>query len=503
MKLSREHCSNNRIFLALVSLIFIIEWGLYWRRTSAGSISKIVPELSLNEELIFNEKSLLDKQREIVSLLTELNEKDVKINYLRRENLRRGHLLGSYASVLKKERELKLENKNKESNLTSNVDKKKYTDEETDRKVEQVVRITRKGKEADTKVLVDAEKNEYILSSPGEASSQIDKTLLVDIGILISGSAISGAIASAFGQPILLGYLIGGSVIGPGCLGLIQQFVQVETLAQLGATFLLFGLGCEFSVSNLIRVRRVAICGGLIQITAVIALAMGIGAFAGMSVKSSCFLGCVLAMSSTTMVIKGLMESKETNSPMGKVTIGILVMQDIALALILVIMPVIAEGETLGGMILVVIVKLLGMSLITYMCRWIWPICLGALQRSKSQDLLLLGVVTLCIVMTMVTEKMLNSAEVGAFLSGMLVSTAPKDVATKALHLFEPVRDIFAALFFSSIGMLINPSFLIKEAIPVAIMVCGVIVTKVTEIIEHHSKFKCSKKTDMNFIFRS
>jgi len=304
--------------------------------------------------------------------------------------------------------------------------------------------------------------------------------LLEDIGILITASSVCGAIASALGQPILLGYLIGGSVIGPGCLGLIQQFVQVETLAQLGATFLLFGLGCEFSVSNLVRVRRVAILGGILQILVVIGISCLAGtSIAGMSVSSSCFLGCVLAMSSTTMVVKGLMETNEINTAAGKITVGILVMQDICLAIMLAVMPVVSAGGSIERMFMIVLIKLLVMACIILVCRWIWPVCLRALQGSKSQDLFLLGVVTLCVVMTMMTEKVLNSAEVGAFLSGMLINTAPRDLSSKAVHLFEPVRDIFAALFFSSIGMLINPAFLVKQAIAVSILVVGVLIGKV------------------------
>jgi len=155
------------------------------------------------------------------------------------------------------------------------------------------------------------------------------------------------------------------------------------------------------------------------------------------------------------------------------------VLQDICLAVMLAVMPVVSAGGSVERMFMIVLVKLLVMACIILVCRWMWPVCLRVLQRSKSQDLFLLGVVTLCVVMTMMTEKVLNSAEVGAFLSGMLINTAPRDLASKAVHLFEPVRDIFAALFFSSIGMLINPAFLIKQAAAVSFLVVGVLVAKV------------------------
>mmetsp|Transcript_10002 Transcript_10002/g.24625 ORF Transcript_10002/g.24625 Transcript_10002/m.24625 type:complete len:659 (-) Transcript_10002:281-2257(-) len=480
---------TNAVFALLILLIFSAEWWIYREEVAGDGTTKTKVQdrnflkhpMSMPEELVVLEKTVLDKQKEIITLLTEINEMDVKMNYLRRENKKMNKLLGSYKSVLKKERALKEESKSKESHLAQSIDKNKYSEQETDSKVEQVVRIVKKGKEkADTKVLVDSDKNEYILSSPNQPSSQaIDKTLLVDIGVLITASAISGAIASALGQPILLGYLIGGSVIGPGCLGLIQQFVQVETLAQLGATFLLFGLGVEFSFANLVSFRRVAVFGGSLQILGIIAVVYVTGTFVGMEFNSSIFLGCVLAMSSTTMCVKGLMERNLINSTGGKCTVGILVMQDIALAFILAVLPVIAAGGSIHGMAIAVVAKLLAMATITLFCRRLWPVILSVLQKSGSPDLLLLGVVSLCVVMTMVTEKVLNAAEVGAFLSGMLINTAPPDVAKKALHLFEPVRDIFGALFFSSIGMLINPKFLVKQALPVSFLVVGVLVAKI------------------------
>jgi len=435
--------------------------------------------MTLREELLVLERGLLEKQKEIVKLLTDMNERDVKINYLHRENLKMTHLLGSYKSVLRKAREEKKIEMGKETNLTKQIDQVKYSEDKTEKKVEQVVRITKKG-QTDTKVLVDSEKNEYILSLPNQASSQaIDETLLIDIGILVIASAVSGVIASALGQPILLGYLIGGSLIGPGCFGLIQQFVQVETLAQLGATFLLFGLGVEFSVTNLVRCWRVAIIGGIMQILFVISMSSLLGyLFAGLPPTSGAFLGSVLAMSSTTMVIKGLMETNEMNTPSGQVQVGILVMQDIALAVMLSVLPVMSSSGSIQSMVLILGGKILGMSLVVIVSRKIWPLSLAILQQRKSHDLLLLGVVSLCVVMTMITEEVLNSAEVGAFIAGMLINTAPKDLATKALHLFEPVRDIFSALFFSSIGMVINPSFLMSEAQSIAIMVGGTLVLK-------------------------
>lgn len=469
-------------FAVLVIVVCALElWAVqrHSGRRSAGARAGVGAKIG--SEALDLERTLLTQQKEVTGLLRELNSRDLQINYLNRRNAETGRLLGSYRTALERSQEQTARSKASESELTGNVNKRKYSSDDTDIKVERVVRITKKGLNNDTRVLVDAQKNEYILSAPHAPSSQeIDETFLTDLGVLITASAVSGLLAARLGQPIMLGYLVGGMAIGPGGFGLIQQYVQVETLAQLGATFLLFGLGVEFKWGDLAKVRGVAIGGGaaamagmVISTCCICTLALGITRLSG------AFFGCILAMSSTTMAVRALMESNETTSLHGRITVGFLVVQDIALAAVLSLMPILSDQESNAGQKVAQVMAKLALTVaVVAVCSRVWPRLLTMLHSAPSHDLFLLGVCAMCVAMTMVTEKILNSAEVGAFLAGVLVNTAPRDVAEKAMRTFEPVRDIFAALFFSSIGMLINPAYLAKNAIPVAAIVLGVFVGK-------------------------
>jgi Kef-type K+ transport system membrane component KefB len=330
--------------------------------------------------------------------------------------------------------------------------------------------------------LVDSDKNEYILSKPGDSSKKtVDTRLVLDLGIVIVASAIGGLVASAARQPILLGYLLGGSFIGPGGARLIGQFIQIETLAQFGATFLLFALGVEFSISKLRKVKYIALIGGSLQLLCIILFVSLLGVFAlEMHVKQAVFVGCVLSMSSTTVVVKSLMERKQIATLCGQVMLGLLIVQDLFLSIILALLNLAkVPFEKLGEEMIWLALKFALLGGIVVACMYIWPICLRLLDQSKSHDLFLLGLVALCVFLTVVSEKIIASAEVGAFLSGILISSAPgasQELTHRALRLFGPIRDMFGALFFCSIGMLINPIFLVEKAGTIMMLVIATLL---------------------------
>lgn len=340
--------------------------------------------------------------------------------------------------------------------------------------------------------LVDSDKNEYILSKPGDSSKKtIDTRLVVDLGIVIVASAIGGLIASAARQPILLGYLLGGSFIGPGGAKMIGQFIQIETLAQFGATFLLFALGVEFSIAKLRKVKHIALLGGGLQLVAIVILVSTFGIYVfDMKVKQAIFVGAVLSMSSTTVVVKSLMERKQIATLCGQVMLGLLIVQDLFLSFMLALLnlakvPMDRLWEELAWLGL----KFTLLGAVVLVCMYLWPVCLRLLDQSKSHDLFLLGLVALCVFLTVVSEKIIASAEVGAFLSGILISSSPgasAELTHRSLRLFGPIRDMFGALFFCSIGMLINPVFLIEKAGTIIMLVLAtLIVSKHTRTHAH------------------
>jgi monovalent cation:H+ antiporter-2, CPA2 family len=292
---------------------------------------------------------------------------------------------------------------------------------------------------------------------------QEDFRLIVDLVSVFAVAACGGLLAALLKQPVLLGYLIGGMVVGPSGLGLIKELIQVETLAQFGVAFLLFALGVEFSFTELKKVQAIALGGGGLQIALTILVTVLVcgaaGAWAYLPAKGI-FLGAILSLSSTAVVLKCLMERNETETPHGQVMLGILVVQDLALGLMIAVLPALHEpGETL---VVAVLFALFRISLFAagavVVGIWLIPPLLRLLARTESRELFLLGVVALCLGIALLTESLGLSIEMGAFVAGLMISEV--EYADQTLTYVEPLRDIFASLFFASIGMLIDPVFL-------------------------------------------
>ncbi|AUT00026.1 sodium:calcium exchanger [Nostoc sp. CENA543] len=292
---------------------------------------------------------------------------------------------------------------------------------------------------------------------------QEDFRLIVDLVAVLGVAACGGLLAAMLKQPVLLGYLIGGMVVGPAGLGVIKEVVQVETLAQFGVAFLLFALGVEFSFAELKKVKAIALGGGGLQIALTILVTVVVcgvtGAWGTLPAKGV-FLGSILSLSSTAVVLKCLMERNETETPHGQVMLGILVVQDLALGLMLAVLPALhAPGEAIGIALLTALVRI-GLFAAGAVVAGIWliPPLLRLLARTESRELFLLGVVALCLGIALLTEYLGLSIEMGAFVAGLMISEV--EYADQTLTYVEPLRDIFASLFFAAIGMLIDPVFL-------------------------------------------
>ncbi len=292
---------------------------------------------------------------------------------------------------------------------------------------------------------------------------QEDFRLIVDLVSVFAVAACGGLVAALLRQPVLLGYLIGGMVIGPAGLGLIKELIQIETLAQFGVAFLLFALGVEFSLNELKKVQAIALGGGSAQILLTILVTVVVcgvtGAWGTLPAKGV-FLGAILSLSSTAVVLKCLMERNETETPHGQVMLGILVVQDLALGLMLAVLPALHQsGEAIGIAVLTALLRI-GLFAAGAIVAGIWliPPLLRLLARTESRELFLLGVVALCLGIALLTEEMGLSIEMGAFVAGLMISEV--EYADQTLSYVEPLRDIFASLFFASIGMLIDPVFL-------------------------------------------
>ncbi|HIK26593.1 MAG: cation:proton antiporter [Oscillatoriaceae bacterium SKW80] len=294
---------------------------------------------------------------------------------------------------------------------------------------------------------------------------QEDFRLIIDLVTVLAAAAAGGLLAAILRQPVLLGYLLGGMIVGPTGLGLIKELVQVETLAQFGVAFLLFALGVEFSFAELNKVKKISLGGGGLQITLTIIVTTVVSVGMGWvsSPAQGVFLGAILSLSSTAVVLKCLMERNETSTPHGQVMLGILIVQDLALGLMMAVLP--ALNQPAEALYLAVGESLLRIGIFAAgaitVGIWAIPPLLRFLAKTESRELFLLGVVALCLGIALLTNQLGFSIEMGAFVAGLMISEV--EYADQTLTYVEPVRDIFAALFFVSVGMLIDPLFLWKN----------------------------------------
>ncbi|MDB9318351.1 cation:proton antiporter [Nodularia spumigena] len=327
---------------------------------------------------------------------------------------------------------------------------------------------------------------------------QEDFRLIVDLVTVLAVAACGGLLASLLRQPVLIGYLIGGMIVGPAGLGVIKEVIQVETLAQFGVAFLLFALGVEFSLSELKKVKAIALGGGGLQIVLTIVFTVVVCGITGAGEElpaKGVFLGSILSLSSTAVVLKCLMERNETETPHGQVMLGILVVQDLALGLMIAVLPALNQpAETIGIAVVTALLRLAlfaGGAVVAGI--WLIPPLLRILARTESRELFLLGVVTLCLGIALLTEHLGLSIEMGAFVAGLMISEV--EYADQTLTYVEPLRDICASLFFVAIGMLIDPVFLWNNIELILVLVALVFVGKFLIITPLVKLFRYPLKT--------
>ncbi|KAK4602670.1 hypothetical protein RGQ29_011618 [Quercus rubra] len=302
-------------------------------------------------------------------------------------------------------------------------------------------------------------------------------------------------------RSVITGYLLAGSLIGPGGLSFVSEMVQVETVAQFGVIFLLFALGLEFSTTKLRVVRAVAILGGLLQIFLFMCLCGILTSLCGGKPSEGVFVGALLSMSSTAVVLKFLMEKNSINALHGQVTIGILILQDCAVGLLFALLPVLGgTSGVLQGVIsitklLVVLITFLAILSIFSRTCVPWFLKLMMSLSSQTNELYQLASVAFCLLVAWCSDKLGLSLELGSFAAGVMISTT--DLAQHTLEQVEPIRNFFAALFLASIGMLIHVHFLWNHVDILLATVILVIVLKTFVVATVVKGFRYSNKTSI------
>lgn len=305
-------------------------------------------------------------------------------------------------------------------------------------------------------------------------------SLIVDMVSVLGAAAAGGYLASRLGQPVLLGYLLGGVVVGPAGFGLVNGEGDIKVLAEIGVALLLFALGVEFSIKDLFKVRNIALGGGTLQVLLTIFLGGGLAYATGWvdTLPKAIFLGSVLSLSSTAVVLKSLIERNEVQTAQGQAMLAILIVQDLGLGLMLAVLPALTQPpEAIGGALLWALLKAsLFIAGAVVAGVWVIPLLMQRIARTGSQELFVLSVFALCLGVALLTATLGLGIEMGAFVAGLMISEV--EYADQALDRVLPMRDVFATLFFASIGTLIDPGFLFANGWVLMGLVAVVMVGK-------------------------
>ncbi|MFN7914162.1 MAG: cation:proton antiporter [Vicinamibacterales bacterium] len=294
-----------------------------------------------------------------------------------------------------------------------------------------------------------------------------DLPLLLNIAVALSFALAGGLIATRLGLPSIVGYLIAGVAIGPATPGFVGDQTTIAELAELGVVFLMFGVGLHFSFKDLWAVRTIAIPGAAIQM----AVATGAGYLLALSwgwtPTASLILGLAISVASTVVLLRALMDYGALDSIHGKVAVGWLVFEDIATVLMLVLLPLLVDarsGTTSGGMtaLLAVTKAATFVALMMFVGARAVPWLLRRVVHVKSHELFVLVALTIALGTALASAKWFGvSLALGAFIAGVVVSDSPYSHQVNADLL--PFRDTFAVLFFVSVGMLVNPAYLLEH----------------------------------------
>ena len=299
-----------------------------------------------------------------------------------------------------------------------------------------------------------------------------------DIALILVAAFLGGIVARQLRLPLILGYILAGVLVGPNTGGpTVGEVHEIELLAEIGVALLLFTIGLHFSLSELRPVRRVALVGTAIQMLLTIIFGYGVGLFLGLGSSESVWFGALISLSSTAVVLKTLTEGGVLNTLSGRVIIGMLIVQDIAVVPLLVLLPELGDvGEGLPRLGVAVLQAALFVTVMALFGARIFPWLMARVARWNSRELFLISVVATGVGVGYGTYLFGLSFAFGAFVAGMVLSQS--DYSHQALADVAPLRDVFAMLFFVSVGMLIDPAFLLDEAATITAIVLAVFLFK-------------------------
>lgn len=295
--------------------------------------------------------------------------------------------------------------------------------------------------------------------------------------IIFGVSALSVFLLHRLRVPSLVGFIAAGCLIGPYGLGLIKDVRNIEVLAEIGVILLLFVVGIEFSMKDLRKRKKTVVLGGGGQIALTIALAAALTYPFAESLQSAVFFGFLIALSSTAIVLKVLVERGEIDSPHGRAMVGILIFQDLCVVPLMLFTPALA-GEGVAVLdIGLTLLKAAGIIAVVILgAKWIVPVVLHQVVHTRSKELFLITVILMCLGIALLTSSFGLSLALGAFLAGLVISES--EYAMEATAEILPFKDSFMGLFFVSIGMLIDIGYISEHWLKVSLAVLFIFALK-------------------------
>jgi len=306
-------------------------------------------------------------------------------------------------------------------------------------------------------------------------------TLISDLAVILLAAGIITLLFKAIKQPVVLGYILAGIIAGPSLnLFHITDIENIKTWADIGVIFLLFSLGLDFSFKKLFKIGGTSLITAITVVIAMLTLGYFTGKLLGWSHMNSLFLGGMLSMSSTTIIIKSFDDMGLRNQLFASLVIGVLIVEDLVAVILMVLLSTISKSVDFSSSDLIFSVLRLAMFvLIWFVCGiFLLPTFLKKTKKWMNDETLLVVVLALCLGMVLIATRIGFSAALGAFVMGSLLAETLE--AEKIEHLTRPVKDFFGAIFFVSVGMMINPLGLAEYWIPITLITFVVIFGQIT-----------------------
>jgi len=298
-----------------------------------------------------------------------------------------------------------------------------------------------------------------------------------DLGLLFLAALIGGLAAHQLRQPLIVGYLVSGVLISPFTPGpSLSDPEGFRTFAEIGVVLLMFAIGVEFSPRDLFRAGKAAAYGAPVGILLTILLTVPLGLLLGWSLGQGLLIGAIISVASTMVLFKFLLERGELHSAHGRVIVGITLAQDLAVVALTILIPALSQGEAADRLVLLVRSLLLAAAILApllWLSRRAVPALLDRVARQRDMELFLLVAMAIAVGTAALTARLGLSLALGAFLGGLVLSES--DFAHETLARVLPMRDIFVAVFFVSIGTLIRPSSLLSKW-PAVFALVGLVV---------------------------